>query len=332
MLAGKPGDSCGTCGGQLVCSGTDALKCSGATPTNACNGCTTLVNPPGTACGVCGSGQYVCDTAESTKCSDPVTTPAPGTSCGKCSTSQYVCSSDKLSTTCQNPNDTNVCGGCGTLPGKPGGACGTCGVYQCSGTSLVCSEGTPKVGTVCGTCSTSSYVCSAPGKTVCQTPDDRTTGTDLLYANAATGYQGGITPTTPEAVTYVPGRDGNLASVTFVMLSAVQKGQTVGTLSVSAYTGTPGGKSTLLDTATIKGDAVPTKQTKIVFKFPKRPAVTKGASMYFLISTTSDLYAYQVWGDGKGGGPDILFTTSVTGGWAKQAFSPWIDVELLACF
>ncbi len=329
VLAGKPGDSCGTCGGTLACNGTDTLTCSGATPTNVCNGCTTLANPPGTTCGMCGSGQYVCDTTETTKCSDPVTTPAPGTSCGTCGSSQYVCSNDKLSTTCQNPNDTNACGGCGTLPGSPGSSCGTCGTYQCSGTSLVCVEGTPKVGTSCGTCGTSSYVCSSPGKTLCQTPDDRTTGPDMLYTNAATAVQVPLSLTTSFGVTYVPGRDGNLVSTTLVIMARQVAGKTIGTVTLSAYVGTPGGKtSTLLDQASVPGDSISLKAaSKVLFKFPKQPKVTKGTPMYFALTTTSDLYQYLLYGDGKGAGPDILFAYDAKNGWVKQPFSPWVDVR-----
>ena len=217
-----------------------------------------------------------------------------GAKCGKCGTSQYVCfGTDK--TVCETPDDTNACGGCGTLPGTVGGTCGSCGTYQCSGTSMVCMEGTPTVGTVCGICSTSSYVCStSPGKTVCQTSDDRTVGVDMSYTVASVGFQGIVSPTSPEAVTYVPGRNGNLAAVTLVMLSQQVKGLKIGNLTLAAYVGVPGGKSTLLDTATLTGNAVPAKQSKILFKFPNRPKVTKGTSMYFLIQTTSDIYRYQV--------------------------------------
>ena len=95
----------------------------------------------------------------------------------------------------------------------------------------------------------------------------------------------------------------------------------------------PGGKFTLLDTASVPGDSISLKgAAKVLFKFPKRPKVVKGQSMYFQLTTTSDLYQYAVYGDGKGGGPDVLFAYNVKTGWTKQPFSPWIDVELLACF
>ncbi len=116
------------------------------------------------------------------------------------------------------------------------------------------------------------------------------------------------------------------------MLSQQVKGLKIGNLTLAAYVGVPGGKSTLLDTATLTGNAVPAKQSKILFKFPNRPKVTKGTSMYFLIQTTSDIYRYQVWGDGAGKGPDIMFALTATGGWQKFAFSPYAVVQLLACF
>lgn len=64
-----------------------------------------------------------------------------------------------------NGSTVNACGGCDTLPAAIGAPCGTCGTYQCSGTSFVCRGDTPNpcggctplahpIGSPCGTCGT----------------------------------------------------------------------------------------------------------------------------------------------------------------------------------
>ncbi len=175
-LTNTPGTACGVCGdGKWACNGKDATRCEGARARNACGGCTTLITPPSTACGTCGGGTFVCNGTDATKCNDPVTTPAPGTTCGTCGTSKYACAPDGKSTICSKPDDRNACGGCGTLSNAPGTVCGACGVWTCSTdkSSLACNEASPSIGTTCGTCMKSQFVCSAPGVTSCAQSDDR---------------------------------------------------------------------------------------------------------------------------------------------------------------
>jgi alpha-tubulin suppressor-like RCC1 family protein len=56
IISGTAGESCGSCGGKLVCADANTLKCSiGA---NSCGGCAALPAKIGDPCGKC--GWYVC--------------------------------------------------------------------------------------------------------------------------------------------------------------------------------------------------------------------------------------------------------------------------------
>lgn len=212
VLGAKPGDGCPSCGGVMKCNGVDALICESTAPKNSCGGCSVLPVPAGTACGKCNSGLYKCMGTDATACDDPeATKPAlgtkcgacggakyecvggsvkcndavvepPGKMCGACNTSKYVCNAAGTATSCANPADTNLCGGCKALAAAPTTPCGACsaGKYGCDGIDAVkCAEATftpVPPGTSCGTCNTSSYLCDVGATTKCASPDDRKTG------------------------------------------------------------------------------------------------------------------------------------------------------------
>ncbi|MGZ3472965.1 MAG: hypothetical protein ACXWUG_00750 [Polyangiales bacterium] len=186
MLVGKPGDPCVSCGGKLVCKGTDSLECDSTAPKNACGGCSMLAVAPDTVCGVCMTGKYVCDGTDATKCSDPVSGPMPMSACGTCGTKKVICDPTAMGGTKCQGDDANACGGCGDLSPAPGGTCGVCGsgTYVCDpatkGTPTAktkCDDpvaaSSPKVGDACGTCKTLKYACSTDKKSVvCSATDD----------------------------------------------------------------------------------------------------------------------------------------------------------------
>ncbi len=265
---------------------------------NVCGGCTALTGKPGDPCGTCGA--LACSGTNALTCSDP----------GK-----------------------NACGGCKTLTGTPGAACGTCGAWQCQGTDAVtCTEAKPAPGTVCGTCSTSGYVCSPPGKTVCKTPDDRTIGADIKVTGASAAWSSPLVASFPFAVAYPTQHDGQLVDATFVMLSRLAKGTNVGSVVVKVFAGVPGQSSTLLDTVSIAGDKVPSTASKVTFTFSKTiPALSKAKPIYFEISTDSTKYEYLLYGEFKLIDVDQLWTTRARRGWVAQQFTPYAVVSMLGC-
>jgi formylglycine-generating enzyme required for sulfatase activity len=144
-------------------AGTDAGR---PAPTlNACGGERPLVIPAGlpnagqpatlgAACGSCNRGEFVCDGANTVRCTVAESeqrnvcggctaiTARPNTPCGTCGTGRLTCDgTDRL--TCQGDlgttNGRNACGGCGTLPGVVDNACGTCLAWACNGTRLECA-------------------------------------------------------------------------------------------------------------------------------------------------------------------------------------------------
>lgn len=138
------------------CDGRDN-NCDGTTETiNACGGCEPLSPIPGTSCGTCGSGSWVCDGSETTRCEgdDGVAglnacggcttlTRVPGTACGTCDSGTVSCVGNDA-TACDGDLGSavrNACGGCASLVARPGDGCGRCGTWACSGTEVVaCTE------------------------------------------------------------------------------------------------------------------------------------------------------------------------------------------------
>jgi hypothetical protein len=342
-LTGTKGDACGTCGGKLVCDGTDALKCDGSKPKNACGGCTTLTPALATACGACGSGVTVCNTAdttgETTKCSDPVTTPAPGTACGTCKTLKYACATDKLSTVCPG-DDANACGGCGTLVGPPSTACGTkCGIYVCSTdkSSDSCVDATPKLGDPCSICGTVAYTCLVPGKTTCTKTDDRTTGVDSSTSTGVASTPNYFNNVNTVAFTYKTRRIGSI----FQLDLAIQKQDWVGsglagTITVKIYKGVPG-SGTLLATTTIDPALVSLSTFTSVPAIFGTPTADQpsGTALYFQFSSDQPRYRYYIQGGSTvpADGGFWVDTGSGTGfSGPASGFAPIFAVETNGCF
>jgi len=177
--------NCGACGVVCDLPNSTAICDDGACGVGACdegwgdcdglaeNGCETDLTAPD-ACGTCAElgGE-------------------PGTPCGTCAEGTWVCTDDGAVACDGDPGDErlNACGGCGVLPSAPGDACGTCGSGSvvCDGTeATACAgdagddarnacggctdlDGTP--GAVCGTCDSGEIACDGPEVLICAGDD-----------------------------------------------------------------------------------------------------------------------------------------------------------------
>ena len=241
---GLPTDSCGTCDaevyscdeGEMVCSTVDRNVCGGCEEldevagsvcdvddglglwhcqapedvtcieagSNACGGSSTLTVSPGTPCGTCNLGTWVCDGLEGVDCedSDAGTNSCggcgplmgqPGTECGLCG-GEWECDGDGQ-VVCSD-TDRNSCGGCEELLGEPDARCGVGRHLVCSGIdSVECAsqevnlcggverlEGSP--GEACGDCGDGFYVCVSLALVACvrSTPPNACDGCAVLPA------------------------------------------------------------------------------------------------------------------------------------------------------
>lgn len=219
VLAGEPGDlcvrptACGDVTGVWNCAteeilgenAFDGVVCLSTAPdTNACGGCTSLSDEPGTLCG--DDGVFQCTGPDSVECSDAVDPcdggfvnacggcgalpSTPGDACGTCGTGTLACAS-RTEVTCigdQGDSAINACGGCDPLffnviPAEPGDGCGTCGegALECDTINRLvcndddvetnvcggCEELTETPGTSCGTCGSGTWQCGPGGDLVC---------------------------------------------------------------------------------------------------------------------------------------------------------------------
>ena len=213
---------CGACG--FVCAGDNAtsrceeglcvLDCDAgfgdcdADPENGCEtdvtgpdrcgSCAILEAAPGSPCGTCDSGVYVCNGPDAVICQGDRGVDATnacggcgelpfevGSACGTCGSGLWGCDADGRLTCVDDRGDAarNACGGCAELENPIGGACGPCedGIFECLGRDLVtCVGDTPAnqcggcqplqnpPGQACGTCALDQYVCGEnPNETVC---------------------------------------------------------------------------------------------------------------------------------------------------------------------
>lgn len=155
--------TCNVCSGAGICSGVcvpGAKQCSGKTP-QTCDATGNWTS--GAVCTyACTGGSCTTGCASNAECTDPT---------------KPQC--DPTTKTCVDCITKNACGGCGTLAGTPGAACGTtsCGKWTCSadkksvtcagdvagnlcgGCAPLTSGGKP--GDTCGTYSCGKFVCSA---------------------------------------------------------------------------------------------------------------------------------------------------------------------------
>ena len=111
----------------------------------------------------------------------------PGTECGPCSTGRWLCETDNL-VTCAAPVGLNACGVCGDLPGLPGGLCADesrCACNEEGGLNCVSwFDANPCLGTVelagvpgrpCGECHEGYFACEGRNSSTCIIPEDAPT-------------------------------------------------------------------------------------------------------------------------------------------------------------
>jgi len=184
----SPGAICETEGqpGVTRCIGLDAIQCI-PLAANGCGGTETLDGVPGTFCGACDRGVFVCNGTDTVVCQGADTgvnacggcgalQGAPGATCAGCD-GTWACDTDNASVTCQN-TPFNACGGCEVLDGVPGETCDD-GVWACSGVDAVacvpdggnlCGGSVVLAdapGTACGACGDGVFVCATTNTTVC---------------------------------------------------------------------------------------------------------------------------------------------------------------------
>jgi len=158
--------NCGACShvcpsAQSCTAGTCACPIS-ANPTLCGSTCTNTTSDSAN-CGTCAHACPAAETCQGGTCACPTTanpnlcgtactnTKTDGNNCGSCGNTcgggqqcvngSCACPSGTINCggTCQT---ANKCGGCGTLAGAPGTACGTCGTYACNaaGTAVTCND------------------------------------------------------------------------------------------------------------------------------------------------------------------------------------------------
>ena len=145
---------------------------------NDCGGFSPLPATPGTECGDCGGGVWICNGREDVRCVGEAETNACGgcdellaalnDPCGTCGSGQYRCQDDgTLRCDGDAGNDAlNDCGGCLPLDNDAGSPCGTCGdgLWQCS-----------QSGALFCTCEPCDDECDELGGTYCPTGSTRQT-------------------------------------------------------------------------------------------------------------------------------------------------------------
>lgn len=109
----------------------------------------------------------------------------PGTTCGPCGTGHWLCENEDL-VSCADATGLNACGTCGELPGVPGGQCGEGERWACTPDgALECVgwfDANPCLGTAdlgdaapgrpCGECGAGHYECVGLNETVCVEGDE----------------------------------------------------------------------------------------------------------------------------------------------------------------
>ena len=169
-LDGDPFEPCGVCdgagAGYFVCDGDNALECVTEAGYSACGGCSPLEGQPGQPCSADDpTATWTCASRNSVACIsggpnlcggdavlefDGIVSPAPGLACdGACEPSGVLRCASADSVVCEDAGDTNVCGGCGALPGEVGDECGPCGRRICDDGQMFCVNPEPNA---CGGC------------------------------------------------------------------------------------------------------------------------------------------------------------------------------------
>ncbi|MCB9532232.1 MAG: hypothetical protein H6700_10740 [Myxococcales bacterium] len=108
----------------------------------------------------------------------------PGTPCGPCETGRWLCETEDV-VVCVDPEGLNACGTCGELPGIPGGECGDAERWACAPDgALICVDWfdanpclgtttlTPPPGRACGACDAGYAACAGNNGTECVEPSD----------------------------------------------------------------------------------------------------------------------------------------------------------------
>lgn len=341
---GDAGDTGGgdTGGGDTGAdTGVDAPADGGCKPLNECGGCKVLEFPPLVACGACGTGKYVCDGKEATRCNDPITTP-PETPCGTCKTLKLKCAPDGLSTKCPG-DDANACGGCTTLTPAVGATCGVCGSgkHVCSGLEATrCDDPVPatatKLATVCGICNTSKFVCNpAKTDTVCALPDDRGPGTDTYDTERTTTWD--LSYGTVQRVLFTTKHKGAIHTLTMA-IGKFAGGAGSGALEVKLYQGQPDDPapvlvtSTTVDPASIPAGGLGTGPT-VDLTLPGPTAIyPAGTKLFVELKGGSTAFNFQTEG-GKVTVADEMFYALSGGVWKPIAsYAPYLKVQMTGCF
>ena len=178
-LGGVPFEPCGVCpgaaAGYYVCDGENALECVTEAGYTSCGGCTPLTGEPGQPCDADDpTASWTCASSSETECVsggpsicggdeeltfEGIDSPAPGMSCaGACDPPGVLRCRSPESIVCEEAGETNVCGGCGPLPGNVGDECGPCGRRICDDGNMFCVDPEPNA---CGGC---QELPAAPGE------------------------------------------------------------------------------------------------------------------------------------------------------------------------
>lgn len=337
---GTPGDTGVADGGPD--GEPDAPVDGGCKPLNECGGCKVLEFPPLVSCGACGTGKYVCDGKEATKCNDPITVP-PETPCGTCKTLKLKCAPDGLSTKCPG-DDANACGGCTTLTPAVGASCGVCGSgkFACNGAEATkCADPVPstatKLETVCGMCGTSKFVCNtAKTDTVCALPDDRVAGTDTYDTDRTTSWD--LSYGAVQRVLFTTKHKGAIHTITMAV-GKFAGGAGSGSLELKLYLGQPDDPAPVLVTSTTFDPAsIPAAGglgvgPTVDLKLPAPTAVyAAGTKLFVELKGASTAFNFQTEG-GKVIVADEMFYALSGGVWNPIAsYAPYLKVQMTGCF
>ncbi|MFT6397691.1 MAG: hypothetical protein ACJAYU_002446, partial [Bradymonadia bacterium] len=200
-LPAAPYDVCGVCSGDpsgyYVCDGENAVECIDAAGYNACGGCSLLAGEPGQPCDALDAAAiWTCELADSVACTSGelnlcggdqslvfagITDPAPGIRCqgeDGCDPEGVLRCDGTTGVTCEEAGRSNVCDGCGPVPGEFEGSCGRCGQYTCSDSQMFCVDPEPNQCGGCGdlgrvvgeVCDGGVVICNGDNEVVCVSP------------------------------------------------------------------------------------------------------------------------------------------------------------------
>jgi len=254
------------------------------------------------------------------------------------------------------PSDGCVANGCGGCdgPGVKGLRCEPCGVWTCLGTGVVCTPASPAPGTPCGMCGTQTRTCSTLGASICPMEDDRLVYEDAAFKSkdekiwvvdrsgealiafksvrALSYFDVNLVlrriPYACAKTTTLPHPDpacSDCRAATGGGYECTVPAPTVDELTITIYSGSPGGTLTPLATSSVSSTSIATTAGWVAFALssPISPRPV-GTPLAIGLTTASSGHAFEVYGGGSSSFPPA---TGDTVFWHRGTRPPgaWIE-------